>query len=187
MQLILASGSPRRRELFALLQIPFTVETSGCAESAQADTPEELVELLARQKAEAVAKRHPDSVVIGADTLVVVDGKILGKPKDRSQANQMLSLLQNRTHQVMTGFAVCRAGHWETGHETTSVTVASMTDEERVSYLNTGEYTDKAGSYAIQGYFAKYITGISGSYDNVVGLPLRRIYTALRKIGQYHS
>lgn len=187
MKVILASRSPRRRELLALLQIPFTVEVSGCAESARADSAEVLVKLLARQKAESVAARHPNCIVIGADTLVVIEGKILGKPKDRQQAKEMLGLLQNQTHQVITGFAVYAAGRWEIGHETTRVTVAPMTDEEQESYLDTGEYTDKAGSYAIQGYFAKYIIGISGSYDNVVGLPLRRIYTALGKIGQHHS
>ncbi len=187
--IILASGSPRRRELLAMLFDEFEVIVSDCEETVTSQDPEKVTEELALQKAEAVAEnlpRHTDSViVIGADTVVSIDGKILGKPADQQQAVDMLRMLSGKSHHVSTGVALIGmdAGvqTWiKSFSETTVVTVAELTEEEINSYVNTNEPYDKAGAYGIQGMFGKHIQGIEGDYNNVVGLPVHRLYQELK-------
>ncbi len=187
--IILASGSPRRRELLAMLFDEFEVIVSDCEETVTSQDPEKVTEELALQKAEAVAEnltRHTDSViVIGADTVVSIDGKILGKPADQQQAVDMLRMLSGKSHHVSTGVALIGmdAGvqTWiKSFSETTVVTVAELTEEEINSYVNTSEPYDKAGAYGIQGMFGKHIKGIVGDYNNVVGLPVHRLYQELK-------
>lgn len=186
---ILASGSPRRRELLTMLFDEFEVIVSDCEETVTCQDPEKVTEELALQKAEAVREnlpRYTDSViVIGADTVVSIDGKILGKPADQQQAVDMLRMLSGKSHHVSTGVALIGmdAGvqTWiKSFSETTVVTVAELTEEEINSYVNTSEPYDKAGAYGIQGMFGKHIQGIEGDYNNVVGLPVHRLYRELK-------
>ena len=174
--LILASQSPRRREYLALLQRPYTCVSPEVDETlAPGLSPHACVMQLAQRKARAVARgAQPHALCIGADTVVVHAGKILGKPRDEADAFAMLSKLQNDIHQVYTGVCICEAG---TGRETcsyraTQVQFAPMTPQEIRAYIATGEPMDKAGAYGIQGLGAVYITGICGCYYNVVGLPI---------------
>lgn len=187
--IVLASGSPRRRELLAMLVDEFEVIVSDCEETVTSQDPEKVTEELALQKAEAVAGSLPlraDPVlVIGADTVVSIDGKILGKPADQKQAAGMLRMLSGKSHNVSTGVALIglEAGvqTWNKSFsETTVVTVAELAEEEIMSYVNTDEPYDKAGAYGIQGIFGKHIQGIEGDYNNVVGLPVHRLYQELK-------
>lgn len=189
--IILASGSPRRRELLAMLFDQFEVIVSDCEEIVTSQDPEKVTEELALQKAEAVAESLPPRmdpvIVIGADTVVSIDGKILGKPAGRQQAVDMLRMLSGKNHNVSTGVALVGldAGEqtWvKSFSETTVVTVAELTEEEIISYVNTSEPYDKAGAYGIQGMFGKHIQGIVGDYNNVVGLPVHRLYQALKDL-----
>lgn len=186
---ILASGSPRRRELLAMLFDEFEVIVSDCEETVTSQDPEKVTEELALQKAEAVAgslSLCADPVlVIGADTVVSIEGKILGKPADRQQAADMLRMLSGKSHNVSTGVALIGldAGvqTWNKSFsETTVVTVDELSEEEIMSYVNTNEPYDKAGAYGIQGMFGKHIQGIGGDYNNVVGLPVHRLYQELK-------
>ncbi len=186
---ILASGSPRRRELLAMLFDEFEVIVSDCEETVASQDPEKVTEELALQKAEAVAGslslRTDPVLVIGADTVVSIEGKILGKPADRHQAAGMLRMLSGKSHNVSTGVALIGldAGvqTWNKSFsETTVVTVAELSEEEIMSYINTNEPYDKAGAYGIQGMFGKHIQGIGGDYNNVVGLPVHRLYQELK-------
>lgn len=187
--IVLASGSPRRQELLAMLFDEFEVIVSDCEETVTSQDPEKVTEELALQKAEAVAGSMPlraDPVlVIGADTVVSIDGKILGKPADQKQAAGMLRMLSGKCHNVSTGVALIglEAGiqTWNKSFsETTEVRVAELTEEEIMSYVNTDEPYDKAGAYGIQGIFGKHIQGIEGDYNNVVGLPVHRLYQELK-------
>ncbi|MDO5426185.1 MAG: Maf family protein [Eubacteriales bacterium] len=185
-KIILASASPRRRELLTQAGIPFEVITSQTEEIITKETPGEAVMELALQKARAVAERLcTDAIVIGADTVVAIDGKILGKPADEADAKRMLELLSGRTHEVCTGVALLiREG--ERLRETvffegTQVEMYPITEEEILSYIATGEPMDKAGAYAIQGRAAIFVKGIKGDYANVVGLPVGRLYQELKK------
>lgn len=183
MRLILASKSPRRKELLQLLGVPFEVMVSDEEEIITSTDPAKVTEELACQKAAAVAKMLEGGIVIGADTVVSVDGKILGKPKDKADAKAMITLLQARIHMVYTGVSLIDAakkGHSVCFHVGTKVTVAPMTKEEVEDYIQTEEPYDKAGSYGIQGMFSKYIEGIEGDYFNVVGLPVHALYRALK-------
>lgn len=180
-RVILASGSPRRRELLAYIVPEFEIIPSGIEEIA-AGTPAQQVEQLAADKAADIAQRYPDAVVIGADTLVAVDELVLGKPTDEAEAAAMLKQLSGRTHTVYTGVAVICAGITHSLVEATQVTFCRMTDEEIRDYIATGEPMDKAGAYGIQGYGGKYITGIEGCFFNVMGLPLNRLYNMLKSI-----
>jgi septum formation protein len=183
--LILASGSPRRRELLAQAGYQFDVQISSVVESRQ---PEEdairFVTRLAREKAEDVfARSSAGSLVLGADTVVVCDGEIMGKPADAADAQRMLLRLSGRTHQVVTGVAVVwGTGRAEVAAELTQVTMRTISPEEVAAYVSTGEPKDKAGAYAIQGYAGRWIPRINGCYFNVVGLPLALVTSLLEGV-----
>ena len=191
MRVILASASPRRRELLHQVGVEFEVVPAVGEEMGTASEPWELVEELADCKAAEVFGRlkasgeamAEDFAVLGADTVVALDGKILGKPGDESNAFQMLSSLQGRKHQVYSGVAVYfqREGRQERKcfHVMTEVEVFPMAEAQITAYIATGEPMDKAGAYGIQGRFARYIKGIVGDYYNVVGLPVSRVVQAL--------
>lgn len=186
MRIILASASPRRRELLTQIGIGFEVIVSDVEEHVTATRPYEVVEELSAQKASAVLEGlqpEEEVLVIGADTVVSIDGIILGKPKDDTDAASMLQRLSGRIHQVYTGVTMLyRAGGREadvirkTFSEKTEVEFFEMLPEEIAEYINSGDCRDKAGSYGIQGFCARYIKGISGDYNNVVGLPVGRLY-----------
>jgi septum formation protein len=180
--LVLASQSPRRRELLHRLGLTFEVDPSHVEEIVPEGTaPAEVVEALARQKAEAVAARHPDALVLGADTIVVLDGDILGKPANAAEARAMLRRLSGRTHTVFSGLAlVPPSGATAVAHEATAVTFAEMTDDEIAAYVATGSPMDKAGAYGIQDDAgALLVAAVRGCYYTVVGLPLHRLYRTL--------
>ena len=186
-RLILASASPRRKEIMELMGLNFTVIPSHCEEIITQTEPAKIVMELSRQKAEDVASSSESGdIVIGSDTIVALDQKILGKPRDREDAFRMLHELSGRTHQVYTGVTLIRCGedapmNQDTFYEQTEVHVVLMTDDEINAYLDLGEYRDKAGSYGIQGYFAPFITGINGDYYNVMGLPAAALYRHLKE------
>ena len=183
---VLASGSPRRRELVRQIGISFEVVKAEGEEKITTDDPEEAVKELAMQKAQEVADRVDADVVIGADTVVAVDGEIMGKPKDPADAARMIHRIQGRDHEVLTGVAVIlKKGEVETTinfAETTRVHVFPMTEEEIQAYASSKEPMDKAGAYGIQGLFAAYVSGIEGDYNNVVGLPVGRLYQEVKAI-----
>ena len=186
MEIILASGSPRRRELLEHMGIrEFAVISPDAVESlADGLPPAEQVERLARRKAEAVAAQvSPDALIIAADTVVTLEGTILGKPADEEEAFRMLSALSGVRHQVYTGVTVAQGGKVLTGPEVTSVDFRSLEPEEVELYIATGECMDKAGAYGIQGYGALLIEGINGDYYNVVGLPVARLARMLKEFG----
>ena len=177
---ILASGSPRRHELLRKLCSEFVVEVSDAQEVQQADDPKALAVANAKLKAQSVAARHPEAVVIGADTIVVLDGEIFGKPDGVTGAEKMLARLSGRRHEVITGLAICAGGSVYTAAEVTEVYFGAMTAQEIREYVATGEPLDKSGSYALQGGATKFIEKIHGDWSNVVGLPVYR----LRKLAQ---
>lgn len=183
-EIILASSSPRRNELLSYIVGDFTVIPSRLEEIAYG-TPREQTLKLAKDKALDVAMSHPGAVVIGADTLVAIGDRVLGKPKDEEDAACMLKLLSGKTHEVYTGVAVVCAGNVMTECVVTEVTFDIMTDEEIDSYIETGEPMDKAGAYGIQGLSGKFICGISGDYFNVMGLPQNTVYKMLKSAGIY--
>lgn len=184
MQIILASASPRRQELLRQIGLSFTVEPSRVNEHVpEAMNPGELVEHLALAKAREVANRHPGALVLGADTIVVVDGELLGKPVDRADAAAMLQRLAAREHLVMTGVALVQNGRELVEHEETVVRFGPLTPDQIQRYIDTGEPMDKAGAYGIQGRAAALIESIAGDYFNVVGLPLHRTATMLSRFG----
>jgi septum formation protein len=189
MKLILASASPRRAEILAAAGIPFVIRASQIDESRwPGESPEKMAERLARAKAETVAREDNSDgprIILGADTVVVVDDKILGKPGNAAAAREMLVKLRGREHRVITGFALLRAQDNEirSGHEITRVWFSDMTDAEVGAYVATNEPLDKAGAYAIQGIAGRYIPRIEGCYFNVVGLPLARVWQALQDLG----
>ena len=182
--IILASASPRRFDLLSQIGITPVVLPCTAEEHMEGGTPEEIVKNLSRQKAEAVAEdfRHGE-VVIGADTVVTVDGKILGKPATHEEAAEMIRLLSGRTHQVYTGVTLILCGEEKTRRSfaaKTDVHVTKMTDAEIEMYAESDEPMDKAGAYGIQGTFAAFVEGIDGEYANVVGLPLARLHRELK-------
>ena len=177
---VLASASPRRRELLSELGVSFRVETADVQEITAEDA-EETVRRNAELKASAAALRFPESLVIGADTIVVYDGKILGKPKDEADAIRMLTMLQGQTHSVYTGVTLLEESKQTIFAEETKVTMYPMTEEEIAWYVSTKEPMDKAGAYGIQGLCARFVKEIRGDYNNVVGLPVGRIYQELKK------
>ena len=188
MALVLASASPRRLELLQNAGIPFVVRASKIPElPREGEAPQACAERLAWEKALDVFRQRPQDFVLGADTIVIVDGQILGKPRDTGDAARMLRLLSGRTHQVTTG--VCLIGPdrkgrsflEETRSETTLVTMSELNDEDIQSYVATGEPLDKAGAYAIQGMASRWISRIEGDYFNVVGLPVSLVYRMLRE------
>ena len=187
-KLILASASPRRKELLSQIGLEFTVCTSSCEESRSSTVPEEVVCELAKQKAEDVylkQQKPRDTIVIGADTLVAKDGEILGKPESEAEAYRMLAKLAGGVHAVYTGVTLIgwRNGErWERSfYEKTDVTFYPMEEKEIAAYVATGEPMDKAGAYGIQGRGAAYVKEIKGDYNNVVGLPIGRLYQELKE------
>lgn len=174
-KMILASASPRRRELLNLAGFEFEVITSSVDEVVDPSLPPyELVVSLARQKACDVAKKNTNRTVIGADTVVVLDGKVLGKPKNEQDAVDMLKALSGKTHEVYTGVCVVKGSKSKDFYECTKVKFCELTDEQIKSYVATGEPMDKAGSYGIQGKGCVLVEGIEGDYFNVVGFPVSR-------------
>jgi len=183
-KLILASGSPRRKELLQQLHLPFSIQVSDLEETFnEQDSPENIVMLLALQKAQEVAKNHFSSYVLGADTVVVSEGRILGKPVDEQDAISTLQSLSGKTHQVMTGVAIIFGTNIVNFYERTDVTFWELTQSEIERYVKSGEPMDKAGSYGIQGLGAAFVKEIHGDYFSVVGLPLARTIRELRSIG----
>ena len=183
MPLILASASPRRSELLRNAGIAFTVEPAHVAEQALPDEqPLIYAQRLARDKALAVFHSHPDSVVLGADTIVVVDGHLLEKPQDDADAARMLRLLAGRAHQVITGVCLIARGNEQIEAEVTEVRFGTLTGDEIAEYIATREPMDKAGAYAIQGVASRWVERIDGCYFNVVGLPVPRVYRMLRQL-----
>ena len=185
MGLILASGSPRRRQLLEQLGLTFTVRSSDVDESVSPGlTPAQVVESLSARKGEAVAQlSQPGDLILSADTVVALEGAILGKPRSREEAAAMLSALSGREHLVCTGVTMCRGDRLETRPETTAVRFASLSEEDIRRYIATGEPMDKAGAYGIQGLAALFVTGIAGDYFNVMGLPLHLVGEMLRSFG----
>ena len=200
MALVLASASPRRQELLRSAGIAITVQPTNIPETPlDGENPKTFAQRLAHEKAWAIFKQRPNEFVLGADTIVVVDGQILGKPVNASDAARMLRLLSGRTHEVTTG--VCLMGPRSTAQpetatsesskhesalgdtrsETTRVTMSMFGDEEIQAYIATGEPMDKAGAYAIQGIASRWIPRIEGDYSNVVGLPVALVYKMLRE------
>ena len=189
-RLILASQSPRRRELLKLLGHPFDVVVSDVEETyINGETPAQHVVRLSELKACDVGKQFDNGIIIGSDTIVVLGGKILGKPSSPSDAENMLMSLQGHTHKVFTGFALYDAedGRLISGFETTEVTMRKLTGDLIRQYVRTGEPLDKAGSYGIQGYGSSLVTSIKGCYFTVMGLPLAHLMEALSSFtdGQY--
>lgn len=182
-KLILASGSPRRREILQNLGIPFEIVTSDADESCSLTSPAELVRELAARKGEAVRDLLREqgvdlreTLILAADTVVAQDQTILGKPADRADAKRMLTSLSGRDHAVYSGIALIFGDETVTESVRTAVHVAPLTEEEIMRYVATGEPDDKAGGYAMQGLFSPYITGIEGCYFNVVGLPVHAMF-----------
>lgn len=181
MKIILASNSPRRRELLSSNGVNFTVIPSDFEESENESlSPENYVEFLAHGKAKSVFEKH-GGTVIGADTVVVLDGKILGKPKDYQDAVSMLTALSNKTHEVITGYAVISDNKTVVGHEKTFVTFNELPLNLIINYVNGGSPMDKAGAYGIQDNFP-LVKSIVGDYDNVVGLPTKKILKILSEL-----
>ena len=181
-RIILASKSPRRRELMELLKVPFEVIVSDIDE--QIDYNNDLVkeiEKLSCQKANAVYVQHSDALVIGSDTIVKIGNDVLGKPKDLDDARRMLRELSDKTHEVVTGVTILYQGKAETFSSVAKVTFYPLSDEEIEDYISTNEPMDKAGSYAIQGDAAKFIRSIEGDYYTIVGLPVAELYHRLKK------
>lgn len=187
-KIILASGSPRRRELLTQIGLEYTVIPSKKEEILRYTQPEDIVKDLSLQKAQDIAdSAEQGTIVIGSDTVVALDGEILGKPHTADNAVAMLKRLEGRSHQVYTGVSVVIKGAAADGSdeiisfaEETDVHVYPMTEEEIQAYVATGDPLDKAGAYGIQGIFAKHVKGISGCYYNVMGLPIGRLYQELK-------
>lgn len=194
-EIVLASGSPRRKELLKQVGLSFEICPAKGEEVMKGENPEEIVKELATQKAFEVYRRYVEEgciekekkVFIGADTVVAYEGKILGKPMDEADAYEMIEMLQGKKHQVHTGVCVIVAEEKkeaviESFASTTQVEVYPMSKADILDYIETGEPMDKAGAYGIQGYFAQYIRGIEGDYANVVGLPVGRLCKLLRDL-----
>lgn len=178
---ILASQSPRRKDLLKLLDIDFTIKASDiCEDLKEGLTNEELVMDLAFQKAEAILENNTDSVVLGFDTLVILDGKPLGKPVDRKDGYNMLESLSGKKHRVLTGCAILSSSTKDVFFDYADVYFNQMSELEINEYLDTDEPFDKAGAYGIQGFGSRYINRIEGDYYSVMGVPLQKLYNKLR-------
>ena len=182
MKYILASKSPRRREILANLGVDFEIVTADVDESDAATDPCVLVERLSSRKGEAVrvllqskGRLAADTVIIASDTVVSVDGKILGKPQDKNDARRMLTALSGRAHEVVSGVALLTADRTAVSHEVTEVVFDTLDPDVLERYLDTAEPYDKAGAYAVQGFASTWISGLRGCYFNVVGLPVHRL------------
>jgi septum formation protein len=186
MELILASASPRRKELLEKIGLPFTVQPAMGEERITQKSPAAVVMELSRQKAEEIAAAQTeDCIIIGADTVVARGEKIMGKPKDAADAKQMLRSIADDCHQVYTGVTLIRTGAYPqsvTFQEKTDVCLYPISDAELDAYIASGDPMDKAGAYGIQGDFAIYVKRIAGDYYNVVGLPIGRVYQELKRM-----
>lgn len=179
-KLILASGSPRRKELMSKAGYEFTVVTADVDETVPENTPPyEAVQLLSKKKAQAVLAHNPDSIVIGADTVVAADGEILGKPADSDDAFRMLKMLSGKVHRVYTGVTVASAEKCVTFYDETGVEFYKLSDREVYDYISTGEPADKAGAYGIQEKGCLLVKRIDGDFFNVMGLPIAKLYREL--------
>jgi septum formation protein len=188
MNLILASASPRRRELLRAAGIAFEVEATDIPEVPEpGEAPQAFAERMALQKAKTIASWRANDWVLGADTIVVVDGTILGKPRDKKDAARMLRMLSGRQHEVITAVCICSMGsgimRCDCQWETTRVTFSELSDEDIAGYVSTGEPMDKAGAYGIQGIASRWIPRIEGDYSNAVGLPMALVWGMLRERG----
>ena len=185
MKIVLASQSPRRRQLLGQMGLEFTTQSPEIDESAfHGRDARDLVETLSREKARWVARQQtPDTLVIGADTVVVLDGAILGKPRAGAEAQAMLAALSGRDHQAVTGVTLCQGDRILTQAEETQVTFRPLTGQEIRQYVSTGEPMDKAGAYGIQGLGGLLVEGIRGDYHNVMGLPICRLGRMLLDFG----
>lgn len=183
-RVVLASASPRRRQLLSLIGIAHEVLPANIDETLRVrETPRRHAERLAREKASAIARRDPDLITIGADTIVVVNRKVLGKPRDADDAARMLALLSGREHTVTTAVAVSRGKKLRSAVEEVRVKFRRLRDDEIEAYIATGEPMDKAGAYGIQGYGATIVERIEGDYFAVMGLPIVRLIGLLRDVG----
>lgn len=180
MNLILASTSPRRKELLSLITLNFQVVASNVDETIDATSSvQENVMSLALKKAREVALAYPNDYILGADTIVVLNNQIIGKPKDKQEAKEILRSLSGKTHQVFTGVAICCKDFQDVFYEETAVTFKELTDIEINAYIETTEPMDKAGAYGIQGKGALFVSGIMGDYYNVMGLPVCKLNNKL--------
>jgi septum formation protein len=183
-RIILASSSPRRRQILSALGLAFEARASDVDETLHAgESPYDAAERLAREKAAAVGAFSDGALVLAADTLVVLDGEALGKPRDRTDARRMLAALSGRVHDVVTGVALVQGTRTVSARELTRVLMAPMSEEEVAAYVASGETDDKAGAYAMQGIGGLFVARIEGSPSNVVGLPVRLLYTLARELG----
>jgi septum formation protein len=184
---VLASASPRRRQLLDLIGIEHEVRPANIDESMRPrEVPRRHAERLAREKATAIAKRDPDLITIAADTIVVINRKVLGKPRDTDDAARMLALLSGREHVVTTAVAVARGKKLRSAVEEVRVKFRRLRDDEIEAYIATGEPMDKAGGYGIQGYGATIVERIEGDYFAVMGLPIVRLIGLLRDVGVHY-
>ncbi len=187
MKLVLASASPRRREILATIGVPFSIHTADADESCELADPGARVETIASRKCaaalaslSAAGALDADTLILAADTLVTMDGLFLGKPRDTADARRMVAELAGRTHTVASGICLWYQGRTVTAHELTDVTFAPLSDREIDAYIATGESQGKAGAYAVQGHAARFISAIRGDYFNVVGLPVHLLYRTAR-------
>lgn len=182
-KLILASGSPRRAEIMGSVGWEFSKAAPDIDENGiEGETPQDYVVRLAKTKAETIAAGHPGQIILGADTTVVINGQVLGKPVDLAEARAMLKMLAGAWHEVLTGVAVVKNGRTITGLQRTRVKFAEMSDDEIAFLAEVGDPLDKAGAYAVQAQAALFIEGIEGDYWNVVGLPVSLVYRLVLKI-----
>jgi len=181
-KIILASKSPRRKEILESLNIPFEIEPADIDENINENNNlEKEIEKLAYQKAKHVFDKHQDAIVIGSDTIVVIDNKVLGKPKNEDDAFRMLKSLSGNKHHVITGVAIVSKDKIVNFHNTSMVTFSKMTDEEIKNYIKTKEPMDKAGAYGIQGIGGRFVSNIDGDYYSIMGLPLNELYNHLKE------
>ena len=182
-KIILASNSPRRKELMKYLDLDFEIIASDIEEVIDPKAEhEDLVMDLAFQKAYSIFKDHKDDIVIGFDTLVVIDDYVLGKPKDEEEAKLFLNILSGNNHRVLTGCTILSSGYSKSFYSDAIVSFAKLTDKEINDYIKTNEPMDKAGAYGIQGYGSKFVTGINGDYFTIMGFPVNKVYQELTKI-----
>ena len=184
MKIVLASSSPRRKIILSKLNIPFIVDFKNIKEPKYDTnlTPQEYCKKLSKMKALSVLLKYNNALIIGADTIVLLDNKVLGKPSDKKNAYKTLKSLSGRNHKVITGVTIIYNGIFHTFHDTTIVKFFKLNDTEIKKYINTNAPYDKAGSYGIQDYSAIFVEKINGCYDNVVGFPLSKFYNELKKI-----
>ncbi len=182
---ILASSSPRRKRLLRVAGFNFSVVESNVIENLNLKfPPEAIAEHWAREKAKAISEKYPDKLVIGADTIISINGIILGKPKDKNDSFKMLKMLSGKTHEVITGisFVITNSDLDITFNETSYVSLRNLSDKEINFYINNYNTLDKAGSYGIQSFFSIHILNITGCFYNIMGLPLSSLYTHLKSI-----